>query len=472
MTTIGRVLALPTLAAGASEALASLRSRLLPAREDFEAATEVPSLLAVPQTAGALSVGLCLDGPAGQGGQVSRVAWGDCAAVSCSALAARDPVFRSEAGLATLRQVVAPALEGSELTGFRELAAEIDELTELQQVEQRKPSPDRSPGAGGLSRRTLLTAPVRALHASRAADETAHTVSLPRPLHSAVCYGVSQALLQAFAMDRGLTMAEVIAGEWSLAQPAGVVPLHAQSGTDRYGDADRMIVHRLASLPHCLFDSDPDQVGADGSELTRYLRWLSSRIGELAGSEYQPAIHIDISGALSALYDNDLGRILGQLYAWERAAQPYELRVECPVLLQSRESQIETMASLRDYVRFRGMAVKLVADEWANTLDDIIAFIEASACDMVHIKMPDLGGIHKSVDAVLACKSAGVGTLLGGSYAETHLAATVSAHVALATQPDLAMAKPGLEVDGAVSLIHNEMARALSEIRSRGSAAP
>jgi methylaspartate ammonia-lyase len=127
------------------------------------------------------------------------------------------------------------------------------------------------------------------------------------------------------------------------------------------------------------------------------------------------------------------------------------------------------MATLRDYIRLRGMAVELVADEWANTLDDIEAFVEAGACDMIQIKMPDLGSIHNSVDAVLLCKSAGVGTLLGGSYAESHLSASVSAHVALATQPDLLMAKPGMGVDGAVSLVHNEMARALAEIRSHRS---
>jgi methylaspartate ammonia-lyase len=55
-----------------------------------------------------------------------------------------------------------------------------------------------------------------------------------------------------------------------------------------------------------------------------------------------------------------------------------------------------------------------------------------------------------------------VGVLLGGSYAETDLSARVSAHVALATRPDLLMAKPGMGVDEAISLVHNEMARALA----------
>jgi methylaspartate ammonia-lyase len=78
--------------------------------------------------------------------------------------------------------------------------------------------------------------------------------------------------------------------------------------------------------------------------------------------------------------------------------------------------------------------------------------------------MPDLGGLHNTVDAVLACQEASVGVLLGGSYAETDLSSRIAAHVALATRPDLIMARPGMGVDEAVSLIENEMARALAEI--------
>ena len=154
--------------------------------------------------------------------------------------------------------------------------------------------------------------------------------------------------------------------------------------------------------------------------------------------------------------------MLGQLYAWELAAKPYLLRIESPMVLDSREAQIEAMATLRDYARLRKMQVELVADEWANTLDDIRAFIDAEAADMIQVKMPDLGSIHNTVEAVLACRAGGVGVLLGGSYAETDLSARVAAHVGLATRPDLLMAKPGLGVDEAISLVHNEMARALA----------
>jgi methylaspartate ammonia-lyase len=111
------------------------------------------------------------------------------------------------------------------------------------------------------------------------------------------------------------------------------------------------------------------------------------------------------------------------------------------------------------------MTVQLVADEWANTLEDINVFLDGQAADMIQVKMPDLGGIHRSVEAVLACKEHGVGAFLGGSCAETDLSARITARAALAMQPDLVLAKPGMGIDEAITLISNEMARTLAAIR-------
>jgi methylaspartate ammonia-lyase len=416
-----------------------------------------PGFRAVREAAEAVSVGLVLDS--------GQVAWGDCVGVSYGGKWGRDGVFRSQDGLSTLEDTVAPVLAGRALAGFRELAAEVDLLTE--QVEITRPRARSGPEPKeGVSRRALLTAPARALQAARD-EEPTEQVTVERRLHTAVRYGVSQALLQAVALDRGVTMAEVVAREWGLPQPAGSIPIHAQSGHERYYHAEKMIVRRIASLPHGLVDDLYQQVGKDGREMTRYIGWLRDRIGQLGGAAYQPVIHLDLYGALGWLHGDNLGQALGQLYAWQLAAAPYRLRIESPLLLDSREAQIEAMKTLREYIRLRKMTVHLVADEWANSLEDVQAFLEAGAADMIQIKMPDLGSIHNAVKAVLACKAAGVDAFLGGSYAETDLSARVSAHVALATQPDLIMAKPGLAVDEAVSLIQNEMARTLAWIQAR-----
>jgi len=465
MTHITKVLAVPATGAYYYEDLSALQAGPIPLAERYTAVPVTPGFRRVREPAEALSVGLVLDD--------GRVAWGDCVAVAYSGKAGRDPVFRVEAGLATVREVVALALRGREVMAFRELAEAVDGLLESVEVTRPLPQPK------GMTRRDLLTAPARLWRAAQGQEEEeegeaapAERVRVERPLHTAVRYGASQALLRAVALVRGVTMAEVIAEEWGLPLPDAPVPIHAQSGSERIQNerthnADKMIARRVASLPHALVDDIPEQLGEDGSKLTRYVRWLKGRIQELGGDDYLPTIHLDVHGTLGQIYGNDLGRVLGQLYALELAAQPYPLRVESAVIMESRAAQIEAMRTLREYVRFRKMNVQLVVDEWANTLDDIRTFVDAQAADMIQIKMPDLGSVHNSVEAVLICKAGGVGAFLGGSCAETDLSAKAAVHVALAVRPDIMMAKPGMGVDEGIMLVRNEMARTLAWIRAR-----
>ncbi len=459
MTQITRILAVPAVGAYYYDDLAALQSDAMPLSERYAAAPVTPGFRRVREVAEAVSVGLVLDD--------DHVAWGDCVAVEFSGKAGRDPVFRTNEGLSTIRRAVAPLLQGREVTSFRQLAEEVDGLIESAEV--IKPLPQST----GMTRRDLLTTPARLWRDAHGAQEEkkkatpTERITVERRLHTAVRYGVSQALLKAVALARGVTMAEVIAEEWALPLPDSPVPIHAQCGADRYAGADKMIARRVASLPHTLVDNIPEHLGEDAIVLTRYARWLKARIQELGGQDYRPSIHLDVHGTLGRIFDNELGHVLGRLYALEEAVQPYPLRVECPVLMESREAQIETMKTLREYVRLRKMNVQLVADEWANTLDDIHAFVEAQAADMIQIKMPDLGSVHNSVEAVLACKAGSVGAFLGGSCAETDLSARVSVHVALATRPDIIMAKPGMGVDEGISLVQNEMARTLAWIRAR-----
>ena len=455
---IVKVLAVPAVGAGYYEDLAALQANYVALPQRFEAPPATPGFRAVREVAEGVSIGLALD--------TGQIGWGDCVAVSYSGTAGREAVFRSEAGLATIQNIVAPALTERALIGFRELAAEVDALS--QPVEVIKPLSSTDPArSDGVSRRALFTAPARMLQAARGEQVPTERVIVNRRLHTAIRYGVSQALLGAVAAARNVSMTEVIAEEWDLPLPDAAVPIHAQSGSERYYNAEKMIARRVASLPHALVDDIPGQVGKEGAEITRYLRWLSLRIRTLGGSNYQPAIHLDLHGALGMLYENHAAKIAEQLLTWEQAAQPYRLRIESPVLRENRQAQIWTMQTLREYARSRKMTVELVVDEWANTLEDIHAFLDAEAADMIQIKMPDLGSIHNSVEAVLACKEAGVGALLGGSYAETEISARASVHVALATRPNLIMAKPGVGTDEAISLVQNEMARTLSWIRER-----
>jgi methylaspartate ammonia-lyase len=467
MTRILRVLAVPAVGGYYYEDLAALQARPIPLAERYTAPPVTPDFA-----------------PCARWPRRSRWAW--CSTTGrwpgatvwpwpTAARPGRFPPFRSAAGLETVRRVVAPLLEGRDLTAFRPLAAEVDGLTE--QVEVERPRPAAPPLAGlleeapqaRLSRRDLLAGPARWLRAvgDEETGREPERVMEERPLHPAVRYGVSQALLAAVALARGVTMAEVIADEWGLPRPDAPVPIHAQSGGERHANADKMIVRRLASLPHALVDDIPAQMGSDGGLLVQYARWLRERIARLGGPDYHPTIHLDVHGALGQICQNDLGRVLGRLVALEQAVRPYPLRVESPLILQSREEQIAAFKTLRGYIRTRKMAVQIVADEWANTLEDIRAFVEAQAADMVQVKMPDLGSLHNAVEAVLTCHAGGIGAFLGGSCAETDLSARMAVHVALATRPEMILARPGMGVDEGVMLVQNEMARTLALLGAR-----
>jgi Methylaspartate ammonia-lyase len=106
--------------------------------------------------------------------------------------------------------------------------------------------------------------------------------------------------------------------------------------------------------------------------------------------------------------------------------------------------------------------VKIVADEWCNTLDDIHDFVLGNAVDFVQIKTPDLGSIHNSIEAVIYCRKHGAWCCLGGSANETDISARITAQVALTTQPQFLLSKPGIRADEGVMILTNEMLRTLA----------
>lgn len=452
MSTIQQVLAVPGWGGADVEDHTALQQDPLPPAERYTAPPRTPGFHRVREPAEALSIGLVLDS--------GELVWGDCVSVAYGGKAGRAPVFRARRGEETVSSVVAPELVGLEVENFRENCRLIDGLQETVTVER----PLLEEGLDGeITRRQLFQSAAQLFQDQpRVQRET-----ITQPLHPALRYGLSQALLRAASRSHDLHPCQVLCREWDLPLPDRPVPLHAQCGRDRFGGPDQMIARRISSLPHGLVDDISEQVGEDALHLIRYTRWLKNRIDALTGGRsagYQPTIHLDLHGALGTLYDGDLGRILGTLYALEKAADPYPLRVECPLLSDTREGQIETYQTLREYLDFRKMNVQLVADEWANTRDDIQAFVDHRAAHMIQIKTPDVGSLAQTMDAVLACRQAGLEAFLGGSCAETDLSARASVHVALASQPQLLLAKPGLGISEAIAITRNEINRTLAEL--------
>jgi methylaspartate ammonia-lyase len=282
----------------------------------------------------------------------------------------------------------------------------------------------------------------------------------PLSLH----YGLSQALLQAVATTRKVTLTEVLCDEWNLPLPRHSPDFHGSCGADKYHAAIKMMLHRLPSHPAGQGDDLKEVLGSRGEKLIQYAAWWKKSVRKF-GKEYQPTFHFDLHGLLGRVF-KDTAKAAAYLGKLERALSPYLCRIESPFVLENREEQIARYIELRAALVNNGSRVRIVADEWANTLDDIRAFLAADAVDWIHIKMPDLGALHHSLVAVLECKNVGVGALLGGSCIETATSALCSTHVALATQPNLMLLKPGMGFDEALSLANLEINRTLSLIQA------
>ena len=96
-----------------------------------------------------------------------QIAFGDCAAVQYSGAGGRDPLFLAKDFIPIIEQYVRPMLLGREADDFRGLCAQMEAI----EVNGKR-------------------------------------------LHTAICYGVSQAILDAVAKATGRLMCEVVADEY------------------------------------------------------------------------------------------------------------------------------------------------------------------------------------------------------------------------------------------------------------------
>jgi methylaspartate ammonia-lyase len=387
---------------------AAIRAGAVLDGESYRGTPRTPGFAAVRIPGRAVSVGLVLaDG---------YIAWGDCVNVQYAAAAGRDPLVTSPQAQGQLRECIVPWLSERAIGSFRSAVAELAALR---------------------------------------AEE--------RPLNTAIRYGVSQALLDAAAHAARRHPVALLREEYALDDPLAIIPIHAQTGDDRQRAVDRMIMKRIESMPHGLFNA-PEKFGRAGEKFVEYLRWVRARIRELAGEAYRPILHFDLYGTPGLAFDNAPRRIAEFLASLVPLADGLTLRIEAPADFGSRQAQIDRFVSIRGELRRLGSPVQIVVDEWCNTLEDIADFAAAGAADVIQIKTPDLGEISASLEAVLACRRHGAGAYLGGSAAETDLSSRASTHVAMATRADVQLAKPGMGVDEGIMLVRNEQLRTLAAL--------
>lgn len=347
-----------------------------------------------------------------------QVAYGDCAAVQYSGAGGRDPLFLARDFIPIIDQHIKPRLVGKEADDFRGLCAMMEAI----QVDGKR-------------------------------------------LHTAIRYGLSQAILDAVAKATGRLMCEVVADEYGCTVSEKPIPIFTQSGDDRYSNSDKMIIKGAQVLPHALINNVEEKLGKNGEKLAEYVGWLRDRIlTKRLQPDYSPVLHIDVYGTIGAAFGNHNYKAMADyICSLEEIAKPLHLRIEGPMDCDStREAQLEALAALTAELDARKSTVELVADEWCNTLEDIKLFADHKAGHMVQIKTPDLGGINNTIEAVLYCKEKGIGAYQGGTCNETDRSAQVCVNCAMATQPVQILAKPGMGVDEGFMIVYNEMNRILA----------
>lgn len=352
-----------------------------------------------------------------------QVAYGDCAAVQYSGAGGRDPLFLAKDFIPIIDEFIKPVLVGRQANSFKELCADMEAI----KVNGKR-------------------------------------------LHTAIRYGLSQAILDAVAKATGRLMCEVVADEYNCKVSDKPIAIFTQSGDQRYEGSDKMIIKGADVLPHALINNVETKLGKDGQKLKDYVAWLRDRILSNRRSEdYNPVLHIDVYGTIGAIFgNNNYPAMADYLSDLSSLAKPFKLRIEGPMDCDcDRETQIEALAGLTSELDRRNIDVELVADEWCNTLEDIKLFADNRAGHMIQIKTPDLGGINNTIEAVLYCKQRGIGAYQGGTCNETDRSAQVCVHCAMATQPVQILAKPGMGVDEGFMIVYNEMNRILALRQAR-----
>jgi len=229
------------------------------------------------------------------------VAAGDCAAVQYSGAGGRDPLFLAGTVIPFLEANLRPRLEGREVSSFRALTDEFEAL--------------KVDGAR---------------------------------LHTAVRYGLSQALLDARAKVTNGLACEVLCEEYGLPVSAEPVRIFGQCGDNRYENVDKMILKRIDALPHGLINNIDEKLGRDGGKLREYIRWLRDRIAHVRIEEsYRPTLHIDVYGTVGDLFGNDTRKVAEYLASLAPETGGLDLYIEGPVDVGAREAQMEALGAIR-----------------------------------------------------------------------------------------------------------------------------
>ncbi len=370
---------------------------------------------AIRQAGESLSIMLLLEN--------GMIAYGDAAAVQYSGAGGRDTLFEAKKAKTFFLENIRPLLLGLDISEFRTNARRFDTLN-----------------IDG------------------------------KPIHTALRYGITQALLDATAKAQGLTISELVRKEYNIDTPRYVpIPVFAQTGDERYTGVDKMIMKEIEVLPHGLINSVKTKLGINGEKLMDYVKWLRHRIIEKRMREdYEPILHIDVYGTIGMIFDDNIEKCFNYLKELSKTAEPFTLRIEGPIDKGNREDTLEALKALKTMIDADdSVHVEIVADEWCNTLEDVKVFADEGAAHMLQVKTPDLGGVNNTIEALRYCLKKGVGAYSGGSCNETNISAEITTSIAIACSAKQCLAKPGMGTDEGIMIVKNHMMREIAFIESR-----
>lgn len=349
-----------------------------------------------------------------------KIVYGDCAVAQYAASGGREVPNTAEALIKVIEKHVVPYFEGMDIKEFKSTAEKFD----------------RAKFDG---------------------------YQLP----ASIRYGVTQAILEAVAYEQKLTMCEVVMNEYNLKADLTPVRINAQSGDERYTNVDKMILKKVGMMPHGLINNVEEKLGKDGQIFLDWVKWVKNRIAEIGDADYKPVMRYDVYGCMGYAFNDDLDKVFDYLLKVAEACEPYEVFIEMPIDLKSNAKQLEGMKYLRKRLDEAGCRLKLIIDEYANTYEEIVEWVDAKGADMVQVKTIDLGGINNIIEAVLYCKKNGVLAYQGGTCNETDKSALVCANLAVATKPFAMAGKPGMGVDEGVMIVSNEQERLLAILKAK-----
>ena len=373
-----------------------------------------PGFTGIRQAGEAISIQLVLED--------GTIGYGDCAAVQYSGAGGRDPLFLASDFIPLMQEKIKPMLIGEDVSSFRQLAEKYDKLL----IDGKR-------------------------------------------LHTAIRYGITQALLSATANANRITMAEVIRKEYGVeGDKYESIPVFTQSGDDRHDNADKMIIKGADVLPHALINHVDTKLGKNGEILLEYIAWLRDRILQhRTDKNYSPVFHIDVYGTIGLAFNYDVEKMFNYLLKCEETAKPFAIRIEGPIDTGDREGTLRYEKILTEMLDKCGSKLQIVADEWCNTLEDIKLFADEHAGHVLQIKTPDLGGVNNVAEAIIYCNQKGVGSYCGGTCNETDQSAKVTTNIAIACRAIQCLAKPGMGVDEGFMIVKNEMNRVIASANTR-----